>query len=161
MSEQRSRSDYRTCPPGTLKHYLLHQYPAGLDFKTNVAGWHAQLHATETDTCGNYLHLDSSGRLAHTVAFEDELCGVPHVTFRKALERVDEMDPVAGKVLRWHQKRFKEERYRFAMDLGVTERHITNILTRSVAMLREQLPDDARYAVEKMERAANGTEEAA
>jgi hypothetical protein len=159
MSEQkRTRSDYRTEQPISLRGYLLHNYPKGLDFTTQVAGWHPQLHETEKDTKGNWMHLDGQGRPDLSHKFVDELCGIPHVTFRKAIERVEADDPTAIKVLRWHQQTYKAPRHRFAYDIGVTAQHLTNLLNRAVTMVREALPDEARWAVEKVERENRLTE---
>jgi hypothetical protein len=155
MSEQRKpRNDYRTESPYTLRGFLVNAYPSGLDYATSITSRHTQLHETARHK-GVYVHLDGAGKPDLTTRFVDELCGVPHVTFRKAIERAEEIDPVAVKVLRWHQKAHcKESRYKFAFDLGVTDRQLTRMLSRAVEMVRESLPEEARFLVNGVERQA-------
>lgn len=148
----RRRSDYRIESPTSLRGYLLHRYPLGEDFTTHVTGEHKQLHKTAKHPGGGFIETGEDGKPDLTDEFMAELSGVSAYVFKDAIARVSETDPKAMLVLRWHQLTHKTPRHKFAYDLEVSERSLTNWLNKAVTMIREALPDDARWAVERAER---------
>lgn len=160
---KRTRTDYRTGVPGTLKFHLLNGLPAGQAFKASVGDWHTQLHNTERDTCGNYVNLDGAGRPELTQQFLDELNGIPPLVFLRAVEHIkseeygDPEGAVDIRILEWHQRRFgKPSRHKFAADLGIHETSLGYRLNRAVTRIREVLPFEVQVMVAETERKTRG-----
>lgn len=145
-TKPRSRRNYRTAPPGTLTHYLIHLYPKGLDYQRGYHGAPTQLHDTSTDQ-GRFIGTDSMGQLEYAHAFFNQINGYPWEWFRDALEEIRAMDggAVPGRylvmALEWHQKADlnKARGYtarRLAYDLGVDRGTVTRWLYECVDLVR-------------------------
>lgn len=132
--KKRTRSDYRTVQEGTIAHYLLYEYPLGLDYTRGASG-SLKIHDTRRDLGGRFLHQDESGRVDLDHRFLNQLAGVPRERFRDAIEDLREMDglSIPGRdlvaALEWHQnatfnKAKGHTTQSLALKLGVDRRSI-------------------------------------
>lgn len=85
------RRDYRKAEPGSFEHYILYEFPHGLDYSGIVGNEHWQIHDNRRDRLGNWQSL-AGGRPDLTTKFVADLEAIPNHRFEAAVNELEQMN---------------------------------------------------------------------